>query len=203
MHEDKKIETMNIQYNSLPQCTVKFLHWVIQVIVNYFALNLALTYSLNFFIITKRISDWHHFCKWKFLQSILEVTVSVGNMQLTLSIAILQVPRLLQLCRFWGSIAVMLVVHSATIMLVDLFVAITQVTVSVPIMQLEVSAVFIQVKASTANMWVTIFIEIMQVRISVAIMHVVFSAMHYVHDYFYCNYTGDCFCCTYICNSFK
>ena len=28
---------------------------------------LVLAHLLNFFIVTKRISDWHHFCKWKFL----------------------------------------------------------------------------------------------------------------------------------------
>ena len=30
-------------------------------------------------------------------------------------------------------------------------------------------------------------------RVSVAIMQVVFSAVDYVHDSFYCNYTGDSF----------
>ena len=49
-----------------------------------------LTFLLNFFIVTKRISDWQHFCKWKFLYAILQVTVSVGTMQLTLSIAVMQ-----------------------------------------------------------------------------------------------------------------
>ena len=52
-------------------------------------------------------------------------------------------------------------------------------------MQLEVSAPFMQVKV-LANIWVTIFIEI-----SVTIMQVVFSTVHYVHNYFYCNYAGD------------
>ena len=41
MHEDKKIEIMNIQYNSLTQCTVEFLHWVIQVILKLFCLKLG------------------------------------------------------------------------------------------------------------------------------------------------------------------
>ena len=90
----------------------------------------------------------------------------------------------------------MSVVLSATIMLVDLFVAITHVTVSVVIMQLEVSAAFMQVKFSAANMWVTVFIEIMHMGVSVAIMQVVFSTVHYANDYFYCNYLGDCFCCS-------
>ena len=41
MHEDKKIEITNMQYNSLTQCTVKFLHWVIQVILKLFCLKLG------------------------------------------------------------------------------------------------------------------------------------------------------------------
>ena len=41
MHEDKKIEIMSIQYNSLTQCTVEFLHWVIQVILKLFCLKLG------------------------------------------------------------------------------------------------------------------------------------------------------------------
>ena len=97
----------------------------------------------------------------------------------------------------------MLLVLSATFMLVDLFVAIMQVTVSVTIMHLEVSAAFMQVKLSAANMWVTIFIEIMHVGFSVAIMQVASSTLHYVHDYFYCNYAFGCFCCSYVCDSFK
>ena len=84
----------------------------------------------------------------------------------------------------------MLLVLSATIMSVDLFVAITQVIVSVAIMQLEVSATFMKVEASAANIMVTIFIEIMRVGVSVAIIQVVFSAVHYAHDYFYCNDAG-------------
>ena len=94
-------------------------------------------------------------------------------------------------------------VYSTTIMLVDLFVSIAQVTDSVAIIQLEVSAAFMQVKVFAANKWVTIFIEIMQMGISVAIMQVVFSAVHYAHYHFYCNCAGDCFCCSYVCDSFK
>ena len=70
-------------------------------------------------------------------------------------------------------------------------------------MQLEVSAAFMQVKVSAANMWVTIFIEIMHVGVSVAIMQVVFSTVYYAHDHFYCNYPGNCLCCSYVCDSFK
>ena len=90
----------------------------------------------------------------------------------------------------------MSVVLSTTIMWVDLFAA---------IMQLEVSVAFMQVKVSAATMWVTTFIENMHVGVSIAIMQVVFSAVQYTHDYFYCNYAGDCFCCccSYVCDSFK
>ena len=141
---------MNIQHTSLTKCTVEFLHWVTQIIL-----------KLNFFTITKRVSDWHHFCEWKFLLSILQVAVSVGTMQLTLSIAIMQVPTsvaIMQFLRFYCSY------------------------VSVP---------FLQVKVSATNMWVTIFIEIMHLEVSVTIMQVVFSMAHYANDYFYCNYAGD------------
>ena len=68
------------------------------------SLNLVLTHSLNFFIITKRVSDWHHFCEWNFLYSILQVAVSVGTMQLPLSIAIMQLPTsvaIMQFLRFY------------------------------------------------------------------------------------------------------
>ena len=74
-----------------------------------------------------------------------------------------------------------------------------QVTFSVAVIYLEVSAAFMQVKVSAANMWVNIFIEIMQLGVSVATMQVVFSTVHCAHDYFYYNYVGDCFCCSYIC----
>ena len=46
-----------------------------------------------------------------------------------------------------------------------------------------------QVTVSAANMWVTIFVVIMQMRVSIAIMQVL-SAVHYVHDSFYCNYAS-------------
>ena len=68
---------------------------------------------------------------------------------------------------------------------------------------LEVSTTVMPDKISEANMWVIIFIEIMQVGVSVAIMKVAFSTMHYANDYFYCNYTGGCFCCSSVCDKFK
>ena len=49
MHENKKIEIINIQYNSLTKCTVKFLHRVIQVILALFCLNLD-PYSFTKFL---------------------------------------------------------------------------------------------------------------------------------------------------------
>ena len=85
----------------------------------------------------------------------------------------------------------MLVVLSATLILVGLFAAIMQVTGSVEMMQLEVFVPFMQVKVSAANMWVTISFEIMHMEVSVTIMQVAFSTVHYAHEYFYCNYTGD------------
>ena len=60
-----------------------------------------------------------------------------------------------------------------------------------------------QVKVSAANIWVIIFIEIIHVGVSVVIMLVVFSAVHYAHNYFYCNYAGDCFRYSYVYDSFK
>ena len=62
-----------------------------QGVLKLFTLNLVLTHSLDFFIVTKRISDWHPFCKWSFL---------LRTMQLTLSMTIMQVT--LHLCGFWG-----------------------------------------------------------------------------------------------------
>ena len=95
---------MNILYNSLTQSTVEFLHWVTQVMLNYFALNVVLTHSFNFFIITKRICDLHHFCKWKFLYSILQVAVSTfytnyADANVCCNYASFEV--LLQLCRWY------------------------------------------------------------------------------------------------------
>ena len=48
-----------------------------------------------------------------------------------------------------------------------------------------------------------IFTLIMQMGVSVAIMQVVFSALHYVHDCFYCNYVGESFFYSYAGDSFK
>ena len=70
MHEDKKIEIMNIQYNSLTQCTVEFLHWVIQVILKLFCLKLG-PYSFTKFLYYNQKDLW--------LAPFLQVKVSVVN----------------------------------------------------------------------------------------------------------------------------
>ena len=36
-----------------------------QGVLKLFGLNLVLTRSFNLCIVTKRIADWHYFCKWK------------------------------------------------------------------------------------------------------------------------------------------
>ena len=89
----------------------------------------------------------------------------------------------------------MLVVLSATFMLVDIFIAIIQVTVA---------AAFMQAGETFCRKYMgNNFFEAMQVGVSVAIMQVVFFTVHYAHDYLYCSYAGDCFCSSYVCDSFK
>ena len=63
-------------------------------ILKTFAFNLVLTHSLNFFIVTKRISYWHHFCKWEFL-------LELCNWHFLWRLCRWQF--LLHLFRFWGS----------------------------------------------------------------------------------------------------
>ena len=122
--------------------------------------------------------------------------VSVGTMQLTLSMAIMQVKTF---CIYAGFKVVVFV----TGMLVDLSVAIKQGTVSVGIMQLDIFGTHMQVTVSAAKLWLTIFVVIMRMGVSVAFMQVVFSAMHYAHDCFYCNYAGKSFFYSYVGDSFK
>ena len=97
-----------------------------------------LTHLLNFFIVTKRISDWHHFCKLKFLYSILQVEVFVGTMQLTLSLAIMQVTTCYS---YTVSVAIRQLEVSAANMRVTTFIVIMQMEVSVAIMKVVFSAV--------------------------------------------------------------
>ena len=78
-----------------------------------------------------------------------------------------------------------------------------QVVLSVTVMLVDLSVRLIQVTVSAANIWVTIFVVIMQVEVSVAIMQVLFCAMHYVHDCFYCNCAGNCFCYSNVGDSFS
>ena len=177
---------MNIQYMSLTQCTVEFLHWVIQVI------NLVVTHSLNFFTITKTISDCHHFCKWKFLLSILQVVVFWELCNWHFLKQLCRCQRLLQLCRFWGSTAIMYAGGTFYTYVGGFFFfsTVTKEQSPAAIMQVEVSTTLMQVKISAAYMWVTIFI-------------VVFSTVRYAHDYFYCNYAGGSFYYSHVCDSFK
>ena len=163
-----------------------------------------LTHSLNFFVKTKRISEWHHFCKWKFLWSILQVAVYIGTMQLTFSIAIMQVLNsvaIMQVLSFYcnyvgGTFCFSYAGGSFCCNYArDCFCCSYTV--------IEVSAALMQIEVFAGNMRVTIFIEIVQVGVSVAIMQVLFSAVHHARDYFYYNYAVGCFCCSYVCDSFK
>ena len=155
---------MNIPDNSLIQCTVEFLHWVIKVILKLlFRLKLG-PYSFTKFLYYNQKDLWLA----PFLQMKVFVVTSAGGSFCwnyatdTFYSNYAGANVLLLLCRFWGSVAIMLVILSATLMLVDLFVATMQVTVSVVFMLLQVSAAFTQAKVSATNMWVKIFIEIMQ-----------------------------------------
>ena len=94
-------------------------------------------------MVTKRISDRHHFCKLKFLWSVLQVEVSVGTSE---HYAVDNI------CCIYAGFEVAVFV---TGMLVDLSVAIKQVTVSVAIMQLDVFRAHMQVIISAAKMWLT------------------------------------------------
>ena len=119
MHEDKKIEIMNIQYNSLTQCTVEFLHWVIQVILKLFCLKFG-PYSFNKFLYYNQKDLWLA----PFLQVKVSVVNSAGgsfcwNYATDTFYSKYAGANILQLCRFLCSIVVMLVVT----VLVDFFVA--------------------------------------------------------------------------------
>ena len=81
----------------MTQPTLKFFHYVIQGVLKLFALNFVLTHLLNFFFVTKRVSDWHRFCKlnsaggsfcWN-----LQLTLSMAIMQVTTTVAFMQVLR--------------------------------------------------------------------------------------------------------------
>ena len=108
--------------------------------------------------------------------------VSAGTMQLTLSMAIMQVIT---------SVASMQVLRWSFLLLV--WWCIVQLQLSrglfqVAIVLLEISGAHMQLTVSAANMWVTNFVVIMQMEVSVAIMRVEFSAVQYAQDCFYCNY---------------
>ena len=80
----------------------------------------------------------------------------------------------------------MLVVVSVTIMLVDHFVA--------ALMQKAVSAAENMGDNFYCNYAVGSLLQIIQV---------VLSAVLYAHDCFYCHYEDDCFCHSYVGDSFK
>ena len=111
--------------------------------------------------------------------------------QLTLSVAIMQVPASVAIMQFWKFYCKCGGGTFCYIYFGGSFCGNYTLTIFVEVMQLEVSAPFTQVKVSTANMLVIGFIKIMHVEVSVTIMQVVFSTVHYAHDYFYCNYAGD------------
>ena len=118
---------------------------------------ISVTLLLHFFIVTKRISDWHYFCKWEFLFFISQKVSFYGNYASD------------NACWIFAGFEVVL---SVTGMLVDLSVAIMQVTVSVAIMQLEVSVAHMQVTVSAKNMWMTIFLQ--------CIMHMTVSTNNFI-----------------------
>ena len=113
---------MNIQYNSLTQCTVEFLHWVIQVILKLFCLKLGL-YSFTQFPYYNRNDLWLS----PFLQVKVSVVSSAGGSFCwnyatdTFYSNYAGANICCNYAGFWGSIVIMLVVLSATLMLVDLF----------------------------------------------------------------------------------
>ena len=87
-----KIEIISIWQNSFIDtihCRVSPLSYTMS--NKTICLKLSANSFAQFLYLTKRISDWHHFCKYKILQLILHVEVSVRTMQLTLSKAIMQV----------------------------------------------------------------------------------------------------------------
>ena len=103
-----KIEIISIYHNSsidIIHCRVSPLSYTRS--TKTISLKLS-AYSFAWFLyLTKRISDWHHFCKWKILQLILQVEVSVGTMQLTLSMAIIQVTTSVAIMQVTVSVAIM------------------------------------------------------------------------------------------------
>ena len=130
-----------------------------------------ITHSPNFFIVTKRISDWYHFCKWNILQLILQVEVSVGTMQMTLygnyigdNVCWIHACFEVVLC-YWYVGESFCCNYTG-----DCFCCNYAVRSFCSTYAGTVSA---------ANMWVTIFVVIIQMEVSVSIMQVVFSTVHY------------------------
>ena len=74
MHEDKKIEIMNIQFNSLTQCTVGFLYWVMQLTLKLFCLKLGLYMFTKFLYY-----NWKGLWRAPFLQVKVSVFISADG----------------------------------------------------------------------------------------------------------------------------
>ena len=85
-------------------------------------------------------------------------------------------------------------------MLVDLSVTIMHVTVSVVMIQLEV---FTAPVNSFCSKYAADNFYCNYVDGSLAVTQVVFSAVHYANECLHCNYAGDSFFYSYVCDSFK
>ena len=138
---------------------------------------MVFTLSLSFFIVTKRISDWHHFCKSKFPYIVNSAGVSVANMQLEVSTALMQVT------------------VSESNMWVTVFIVLMQVGVSVAIMQVVLYAVH---KCFCCKMRVTVSAIAMQVTlsrnsfISLSLTGTTFHKRYYIlfAYYHFCKYSS-------------
>ena len=150
MCEAKKIENWNnwyiAQFIDTKHCQVFPLSYTRKL----FALNSVLTHSLNFFIVTKRILDWHHFSS----ESFCSQSCAGGSFCWNYGTH-----------TFYGNYAG----HNNCCIYSGF-----EVVLSVTGMLVDLSIAFMLVAVSPANMWVTIFIVIMQMGVCVPIMQVVF-----------------------------
>ena len=116
----------------------------------------------------------------------MQVAASVGTMELTLSMAIIQ-----ETTTVTGMLVLLLLLLSVTGMLVDLSLAIMQMTFWCNYAVRSFCSTYAG-DSFCSNVRVTIFLELYRCE-PVAIMQVVFSVVDYAHDSFYCNYAGDSF----------
>ena len=190
---------MNLQYNSLTQCTVAFLHWVIQVILKLFCLKFGLYSFTQFFIITKTISGS------PFLQVKVSVVNSVGG-----SFCWNYATDTFYSNYAGANVRIMQVLRFYCIYVGDTF---CYNYVIGSFCCNSAGGCFccnyavrcfcgIYTGESFCSKYVGDNFYWNYTGISVPTMQVV-SAVHYSYYYFYCNYTGDCFCCSYVCDSFK